>query len=323
MDFRSHEIREAILNNDVCEAKLHVVTVCSNPCEFKRRYSLTLDFSRRMEANPHVIFYLVELAYYDQKFCITSSNNKRHLQIRAAVAPLWHKENLINIAVEKLLPSNWKAFAWIDGDIEFDNPHWATDALRVLNGSKDIVQLFSHAVDMDREESTMNIFSGFGFQYCHRRPYTKSTAGLQNFWHPGYAWACTRKAYSDLGGLYEVSILGSGDHIMSLALIGKSHASLNQAITSGYKSTAREFQRRGASLRLGYIPGVIRHYFHGTKKNRKYSERWQILTKHQFNPLIHIKRRPEDGLIVPTESCPPQLLKDIMNYFAERNEDET
>ena len=27
-----------------------------------------------------------------------------------------------------------------------------------------------------------------------------------NYWHPGYAWACTRKAYEKMGGLYELSV---------------------------------------------------------------------------------------------------------------------
>lgn len=323
VDFRDHEIREAIINNVPCESKLHVVAVCSNPCQFKRRYALAKEFSKRMEAQQtDVIFYMVELAYGDQKFCVTSSKNKRHLQLRAVdVPPLWHKENLINIAVEKLLPSSWKAFAWIDADIEFDNPHWATDALKVLNGSKDIVQLFSHAVDMDKNQNCMNVFPSFGFQYCNKRSYNK-TSGPNNFWHPGYAWACTRRAYTRLGGLYEVSILGSGDHIMSLALIGRSHASLNSSVSDGYKATAQEFQKKGSNLRLGYVPGVIRHYFHGSKKNRKYADRWQILIKHKFDPLVHVARRSEDGLIVPTAACPEGLLKEIMNYFAERNEDE-
>jgi hypothetical protein len=89
--------------------------------------------------------YIVELAYGNQSFQVTKSNNTRHLQIRTNTAPLWHKENMINMAVQHLLPDSWKAFAWIDADIEFDSSSWALDTLKILNGSKDIVQLFSHA----------------------------------------------------------------------------------------------------------------------------------------------------------------------------------
>jgi hypothetical protein len=81
------------------------------------------------------------------------------------------------------------------------------------------------------------------------------------------------------------------------------------------------FQQRVKNLRLGYVPGVIRHYYHGSKKNRKYLERWKILVKHAYNPLVHVKLN-NDGLLVPTDSCPRGLLDDILGYFLERNEDE-
>jgi hypothetical protein len=69
----------------------------------------------------------------------------------------------VNLGVRNLLPKNYKAFAWIDGDIEFESPTWALDTLRILNGSKDIVQLFSHAVDMDKRENTMMVFKIFEY----------------------------------------------------------------------------------------------------------------------------------------------------------------
>ena len=50
-------------------------------------------------------------------------------------------------------------------------------------------------------------------------------------------------------------------------------------------------------------------------------ERWQILVEHQYDPTIHVTKN-EQGLLIPTNQCPKQLLDDIMRYFAERNEDE-
>jgi hypothetical protein len=140
-------------------------------------------------------------------------------------------------------------------------------------------------------------------------------------WHPGYAWACTKKAYDRMGGLYEYSILGSGDHNMSFSFIGQPDKSLNVDTTNAYKESLRLFQKRAAQLRLGYVPGVIRHHFHGAKKNRKYHERWQILVDNAYNPFIHITKN-RDGLLVPTELCPQKMLDEILAYFAERNEDE-
>lgn len=307
--------RTALLNNDPLDTHLHVIAVVSNPCMFARRYILAREFISRMEREPHVVLYVVELAYGDQGYFVTHPNNPRHLRLKGET-PLWHKENMINLGT-KLLPPTWKAMAWIDADVEFDHAHWATDALKVLNGHRDVVQLFSHAVDLDKDLNAMNIFPSFGFQYCKNSAYG---VGL-NMWHPGYAWACTRRAYDRMGGIYEASILGSGDHNMSFAFLGQCEKSINSQAAQGYKDSLAHFQKRAANLRLGYVPGVIRHYFHGQKKNRKYNERWQILLDNQYDPSAHITKN-RDGLLVPTSTCPPQLLASILDYFLERNEDE-
>lgn len=309
--------RIAILNNYKLEDKLHVIAVISNPCQYARRYILAREFIQRMLMEEDIILYVVELAYGNQDYYVTEKGNKRHLQLRGQV-PLWHKENMVNIGVKKLLPPDWRAMAWIDADIEFESTTWASDALKVLNGSKDVIQLFSHAVDMDLNKNAMSIFPSFGFQYSKGSRFGGS--GI-NMWHPGYAWACSRKAYEKMGGLYEVSILGAGDHNMSLSFIGNGLKSLNEETTDNYKESVASFELFVKNLRLGYIPGIIRHYFHGSKKNRKYSERWKILVDNTYSPSIHVTRN-KDGLLVPTKECPKQLLDDILIYFSERNEDD-
>jgi hypothetical protein len=308
--------REAIQHNDPLEPFLHVVMVVSNPCYFRRRYALARQFMLRMEKESNVRLYVVELCYKKQKFILTQKKNPRHLQLRTET-PIWHKENMINLGIQKLLPMDWKAVAWIDADIEFESNTWAQDTLKILNGHSDIVQLFSHAVDMDKEELTMSVFNSGGYQHEKGNTYK---LGI-NYWHPGFAWACTRKAYEKMNGLYDQGILGSGDNIMMMSLLGNVHKAINDDNTKEYLETAYNFQDRVRTLRFGYVPGVIRHYFHGQKVNRKYRERWQILVDHKYNPLEHLTTN-SDGLYVPSKTCPPKLLDDIMTYFQERNEDE-
>jgi hypothetical protein len=226
---------------------------------------------------------------------------------------------MINVGIQTLLPKSWKAVAWIDADLEFESTTWASDTLKILNGCCDIVQLFSHCSDLDPEENPMRIFQGFGFQYSKHKKY--SSQGL-HLWHPGFAWACTRKAYERMGGLYDKGILGAGDHAMSFAFIGNCLGSCNPGATEEYKQTLREFEKGCAGMRLGYVPGVIRHHFHGAKKNRQYSERWKILINNNYSPQLHMMKEQKNGLLVPTAACPPEMLEEILTYFRERNEDE-
>jgi hypothetical protein len=314
--YKPDETRQALRMNDPLDTTLHVITVLSNPCQYARRYILAREFISRMEREDNIILYVVELAYGKDKFYVTDPKNKRHLQLRGEV-PLWHKENMINLGVERLLPASWKAFAWIDADVEFENTAWASDALKVLNGSRDVIQLFSHAIDMDKKKNAMSIFPSFGFQLSKGVAY--GGTGI-NMWHPGFAWACTRKAYERMGGLYDKGILGAGDHAMSFSFIGNCEGSCNPGATEEYKQTLREFEKRCAGVRLGYVPGVIRHHFHGAKKNRQYSERWKILVSNGYSPQLHITKK--NGLLVPTAACPPEMLEGILTYFRERNEDE-
>ena len=302
-----------IINNKPVEENLHVIMVISNPCNFKKRYKLAREFISRMSLEKNVILYVVEVVYSDQQFHVADPTNERHLRIRTWESPIWLKENMVNMGVDLLLPQDWKAMAWIDADIEFDNPYWALDTLKVLNGSRDIVQLFSHCVDMDEEEEQMKIFNSYGYQY--------SRNSEKEFWHPGYAWAMTRSAFDSLGGLYDLGILGSGDYNIAKSISNQGAESIHQGNSDGYKTTLRMYQQNAKFLRLGYIPGVIRHYFHGSKKNRKYGDRWKILVKYQYDPLKHVTKN-EFGLMVPTPECPPGLLEEILQYFQERNEDE-
>jgi len=302
------------------EDKLHVIVVMSNPCMYKKRYKLLREFVSRMEKNKHVELYIVELAYGDQVHQVTKENNIKHLQLRTTV-PMWHKENMINLGVKYLLPSTYKAFAWIDSDIEFENSNWALDTLCILNGSKDIVQLFSHAVDMDKDKFAMSIHTSAGYNYDKGLGYIYASKNNINYSHSGYAWAITRNSYENIGGLYDKFILGGSDTIMLLSLLGKEYKTIPENIIKNINDSIMPFKNKIKNLKFGYISGVIRHNFHGSIKNRKYSERWNILVKHNYSPNTYITY-DKKGILIPTDKWPEQLSKDIYNYFSERNEDE-
>jgi len=318
INYKLNDIKYAISNNQPIEKKLNVIVVLSNPCLYAKRYILLKEFVKRIEEEEeYVNLFIVELVYKDQKFIITNNGNKNHLQLNTNT-PIWHKENMVNLGVKYLLPPNWKAFAWIDADVEFESSTWALDTLKILNGCKDVVQLFSHCVDMNKDETSANIFNGFGFCFNKNKKFTRN--GL-DYWHPGFAWAITRKAYEKIGGLYDKGVLGSGDNIMALSFINKCEYMNNCEYSNDYNESMLEFQKKAKSLRLGYTPGVIRHHFHGSKKNRKYTERWHLLIEHYYSPFNHLKYN-EIGLLVPTQHFTEEFKNDIMDYFRERKEDD-
>jgi len=317
INYKVNEIKLAIANNDPIEEKLNVIIVISNPCLYAKRYILLKEFVKRIEEEEEdVNLFIVEMIYENQKFIVTDKKNKNHLQVKTDV-PIWHKENMINLAVKYLLPSDYKAFAWVDADVEFENNSWAMDTLKILNGCKDVVQLFSHCVDMSNENTNLNIFNSFGYSFNKEKKFT--TKG-QDYWHPGYAWAITKKAYDKIGGIYDKGILGSGDSIMALAFINKAESMNNINYSDDYNNSMLEYQLKASKLRLGYVPGVIRHYYHGSKKNRQYTERWKLLMKHNYSPIEHLTY-DKQGILIPTETFPFDFKEDIMNYFRERKED--
>jgi hypothetical protein len=313
----NHLIISSLKNNVLIDDTLHVITVISNVCEFKRRWELMRDFIARLENYPNVKLYVVEMAYGNQDFHITSPTNPLHLQLRTKFA-LWHKENMINIAINKLLPIDWKAVAWIDGDIEFENPNWVIDSLKILT-QFDIIQLFTTCFDLDENQKPMRIFQSFGYKYAHGEEFIARKNFGDNLWHSGYAWACTREFYEKIGYIYDRGILGSGDYVVSQALVG--NLGCRNAKMPGYVSDLKNYVDKFKNFKVGYIPCNIIHYFHGSKANRKYTERIQILLKYNYDPNFHICY-DEQGIIIPSQYMPINFIDDINNYFFERNEDE-
>jgi hypothetical protein len=170
---------------------------------------------------------------------------------------------------------------------------------------------------MSNNNTDLSVFNSFGYSFNKNKTYTSK--GI-DYWHPGYAWAITRKAYEKIGGLYDKGILGSGDNIMALSFINKCHFINNDNYSDDYNNSMLIYQEKASKLRLGYIPGVIRHHYHGSKQNRQYTERWKILMKYSYSPLQHVTYN-EKGILIPTIFFSDEFKKDIMNYFRERKED--
>lgn len=297
---------------------LYVIGVISNPIRFLRRYQLFHEFVERMKNIPQIKLITIELQQGEREYqtCADIKLKTTH--------EIWHKENLINIAISHL-PDDWKYVAWIDTDIDFYNKNWAEETLHKLQHN-DIVQLFSHAIDLGPNGESIGMYGGFVYHYtqngCDPSKWTLQNQKYGCCWHPGYAWACNRKIFNLLGGMIDYAILGSGDHHMAMAFIGLVEKSVASGISKNYMDKLKEFQHRCdlyLKRNIGYVTGCILHHWHGRKTLRRYQERWEIITKNKFDPETDIYKDSQ-GLYQLTDQK-PKLRDDIRLYFIARNED--
>jgi len=309
-------LNKLLKSDEKISDELHVITYISNYCEFKRRTKLMIQFIEHMNQFDNIKLYVVEMIYEGQEFTVTKSNNPNHLQLKTKHV-LWHKENMINLGIKKLLPENWKAVAWIDGDLEFNNLNWVNDTLKLLTHF-DIIQLFSTCFDLDENNIPMNIWESFGYKYCHGETFTNNKD--INYWHPGYAWACNRSFYDKINFIYDKGILGSGDYVLTQGIFNNVAYS-NKHLEKYHNNIKDYIKELNYDIKVGYVPTTIRHYFHGSKANRKYIERKYILFKYNYDPNIHIEY-DINGVLQPTEEMSKDFIKDIEEYFYQRNDDE-
>ena len=85
------------LHVEPVSSPLYVVTTMFNPLRYWARYRLWHAFEKHC-LDAGAVPYTVELALRDRHHEVTSCENSRHIQLRAA-SELWLKENLSNIGV--------------------------------------------------------------------------------------------------------------------------------------------------------------------------------------------------------------------------------
>jgi hypothetical protein len=109
---------------------------------------------------------------------------------------------------------------------------------------------------------------------------------------------------------------------MALALAGLVDRSVPGGISEGYVRPLRQWQARARQHiagNLGCVPGTIEHSWHGSKKSRRYVERWGVLVRHAFDPFVDLKRNVWG--VLELSGNKPELRRDIDAYLRQRNED--
>lgn len=301
-------------------APLYVITCISNPARYRSRYHLYRQFEKYIN-DSGAILYTIEQSFRKREYEITDEHNPRHFRVNT-VSELWHKENMLNLLMQRL-PPDWEYVAWIDADVIFSRPDWVGETLHLLQHYP-IIQMFSQASDLDPQHRLLNYRDGvvYGWQKDNRGPLKRRYGGNN---HPGYAWAARRDAIDMLGGLIDWAIVGSADWHMACALVGQLEKSLYPAIYENcpvYVQWLEDWAERAKKFiryNVGFMDGLVLHYWHGKKIDRGYFERWRILTSNKFDPLVDLKRDWQ-GLWQLTDHN-HKLRDDLRAYFRSRSED--
>ena len=296
---------------------LHVISVISNPVRFESRVRLFREHMDRC-ATSGATHWFIEAAFGERPYEVTKASDPQHLQVRCD-HELWLKENLINKAVAAL-PADWKYVMWLDGDVQFVRPDWATEVVHGLQHYQ-ALQPFSHVLDMGPKTDglTNYLHQGFGFL---------ATQGLLpgnsygTYMHPGYAWAWRREAFDAVGGMLERGICGSGDDHMAKSLLGQADQSMPPGLHPNYVAMVKGWEARAAALKrdVGFVPGTILHHFHGYKVDRSYWGRWDILKANNYDPDADVVKG-DDGLLRLADNGKFGLRDGLRTYFRQRNED--
>jgi len=288
---------------------LYVILPYFNFCGFKKRRELFIEFVHRYQGLKLVVVEALGPAE------LGSLPVWKHIKF-STDSKVWLKENLINMGVATL-PRDWKYMAWIDADIEFLNKNWVNDTIHQLQ-TADVVQLWRSAVNLGPEGETIKVDKSFGYMFVGSG--TKWTpTDKYGFWHSGYAWACTRKAYDVTGGLIDWAILGSGDRHMAMCLAGLGMESAPGNIHENYKILLKLYESRVKKFKVSWVDGTIIHYWHGAFADRRYKERWDILTKNNFDPFEDIGFTDKGLVQLSTQG--KRFEKFLEEYFVGRKED--
>lgn len=331
-------------------SELWVVTAVSNPVRYKTRYALYKKFRHHVTEELGLHLVTVEAAFGERDFQLTEDgkgeaavsavleNGVKTIDVRVRNKSfVWLKENLWNIGARHL-PRECKYVLFADADIEFLEPHqFPTELVHALQEYR-VVQPFETVADMGPQGQVTEVHRSFGWCYANGWEWRPEADGLGGYcakrppgmpknvghgipWHPGFAIAM-RRAVLDKLPLLETGVLGAGDHHMCGALIGKAHLTLPAKIHDNYRHQVMSWQARAevvVNRSFGFVPGTIVHNFHGSKANRRYVSRWDILTQHAFDPVTDVYHNSQG--VLELEENKPELRNAIMRYFKQRQED--
>lgn len=294
---------------------LLVIIPFFNPCNSVRMLQNMLFVRHKLDqANiPYVVVHClfpnsVPLGRSSSKYVVVRSNSYAFV-----------KENLANIVINKNV-AKYNKFLVHDGDVLFGEHNWYNKVSQALE-SADIIQPYDSYKNMDinfvnivREGTSL-------FKVCCDG---KDYEDNNHNGHPGYLIGFTKHFW--LTNRYpDETLIGSGDTLIcSIALRKKlfaKHHNVNhmEHLYSKYCNDS--------PVKVSYLEGTIYHMYHNVPINRQYTSRYFILNKYinettEYKTIDDLISKNKDGVYEWVDDIRDGMNKDILNYFASRQDDE-
>jgi GR25 family glycosyltransferase involved in LPS biosynthesis len=289
--------------------KLAVITTFYNPQNYINiRYNY-LKFSEKIKEKADL--FPIELSF-DGNFFIEDDNV---IQIKGDKKNiLWQKEVLLNIALEKI-PKEYTNIAWIDCDILFENENWIEECNWKLNDYK-VVQLYEWAKRLG-PNSEIEMTSRGIISRIHE--IDKVDINLSRA-IPGFAWAIRREVIDEIKFL-ETQIIGGADSLMFYSFFGIKRGFQSEKMNEKWFEKFSKWSDKASQVvanSVGFVSGSLTHLYHGSKINRGYNERYNILNQNEFDPSKHLSKDRNGLWKLKNRKISIELEK----YFEDRNEDD-
>lgn len=282
------------LRKDIC-----IAFAFFNSCEYIRPAQNMLLFINKLR--------LAGIPYYSIEMVIGNANPilvNPTLRFYSKSA-FFYKEALWN-RLEKEIPSEYTKICFLDSDIIFERADWL-DTLSEMLESYDLVHPFKNAKLLNISYTEYAVFESV----------IKKTDRFINTGGGGYGWAIRRDFFSNIGGFFDMCILGGGDELFYTSIMNQSYNTSNNPMFILLKNEYITYKMKVQEYcpRVTFLESTMLHLFHGSIQNRNYETRYNVLKDVNW---ISVFIKNSDGF---WESMDESINLQCLEYFKNRKED--
>ena len=289
-----------------------VIVPFFNPCNSVRILQNMLLVKNKLEQSkiPFIIIHCL----FPNSLPLGTEND--HYMIVRSNSYAFLKENLANIVIRKHC-NDFDKFLIHDSDILYEKKDWYDKVSSALNNA-DIVQPFETFKNLDKNFLNVVNEGTSLFAVYQRHPESDVLQG-----HPGYLIAFTRD-YWKSHGYPEENLIGGGD-TLTCCLALKAKLFVNHHYS--HMELMYDKYYNDLEIKTDFVEGTVYHMYHNISSNRQYTTRYFILNNYinehsEYNNITDIIKKNEDGVYEWIDEIRDEMNRDILNYFASRQDDE-